>query len=281
MSKDHRLTQSFASFIHLPSTNCFPKLHLNIIVQISFLFLQVEAVSRFPSHSISLSNLYACEIYKINCINIIGFQSRDVDGLRELIQLLQIKSDFLDEKQSEPHAAQSQEKESQRQCEAQLSESSTNSEPNGREVSGKVIRDGDKQQSTDEILSECSGSTDKCDAKIGVQEFPLAAVTVKKEIPEEGDETEDGERDKRGEDNIQDKVRQQRFIPVRRRSSLNPVNLSLSNPEHSSDSPPSPSHVRSADVGEHSELHGDASDRDTVTKVCCYQVASLNKCVAA
>jgi hypothetical protein len=215
-------------------------------------------------------------------INIIGFQSRDVDGLRELIQLLQIKSDFLDEKQSEPQTAQSQEKESQRQCEAQLNESSTNSESNGREGSGKVNRDSDKQQSTDEISSECGGSTDKFNTKSGAQEFPLAAVTVKKEIPEEEEnETEDGEGDVGGDDNVQDKGRQQRFIPGRRRSSLNPVNLSLSNPEHSSDSPPSPSRVRSADVGEHSELRGDASDRDTVTKVCCYQVTSLNKPVSS
>lgn len=213
---------------------------------------------------------------KLIFINIIGFQSRDVDSLRELIQLLQIKSDFLDEKQPEPQTAQSEEKESQRQCETQLSGSSTNSESSGREVSEKVSRDCDKQQSTDGISSECGGPTDKSDAKSGAQEFPLAAVTVKKEIPEEEGETKDGEGDMGGDDNVQDKGRQQKFIPVRRRSSLNPVNLSLSNPEHGSDSPPSPSHVRSTDIGEHSELHGDASDRDVVTKVCCYQVDSFN-----
>lgn len=174
-----------------------------------------------------------------------------------------------------------QEKESQRQCEAQLNESSTNSESSGREGSGKANRDGGKQKSTDEISSECGGPMDKSDAKSGAQEFPLAAVTVKKEIPEEEGETDDGKGDVEAEDNVQDKVRQQRFIPVRRRSSLNPVNLSLSNPEHSSDSPPSPICVRSADAGEHSELRGDASERDTVTKVCSYQVISLNKRVAA
>lgn len=210
-----------------------------------------------------------CEVCKINFINVIGFQSHAVDGLRELIQLLQIKSDFLDEKQAEPQAAQSQEKESQRQCEPQLSESSTNSESSGREGSGKSSRDSNKQQSTDEISSECGGSLEKSDAKSGMQEFPLAAVTVKKEVPEEEGEVEDDERDVEGKDNVRDKGRQQRFMPVRRRSSLNPVNLSLSNPEQSSDSPKSPSLVRSADSGEHSELGGDASERDILAKVCC------------
>lgn len=196
------------------------------------------------------------------------FQACDVDSLRELIQLLQIKSDFLDEHQSELQAAQSQEKEPERQCERQLSESSTNSESSSRERLKRVSRDSNKRHSTDEISSECSGSMNKSDTKSGPQEFPLAIVTVKKEIREEECETEDGEREEGGDKNVRDKGRQQRVIPARRRSSLNPVNLSMSNPEESNDSPPSPRLVRSADAVEPRELGGDTSNRDSVTKVC-------------
>jgi hypothetical protein len=108
----------------------------------------------------------------------------------------------------------------------------------------------------------------KSDAKSGVQEFPLAIVTVKKEIPEEEVETENSEREEGGDNSVRDKGRQQRVIPARRRSSLNPVNLSMSNPEESNDSPQSPRLVRSADAGEHREPSGDTSNRDPVTKVC-------------
>lgn len=199
---------------------------------------------------------------------IIIFQSCDVDGLRELIQLLQIKSDFLDEKHSEPQAAQSQGKESPRQCEPQLSESSANSESSGKEGSGKASRDSNKQQSTDEISNECGGFANKSDTKSETQEFPLANVTVKKEIPEEEGDAEDDGKDAGGNSNVRDKGTHQKLTPVRRRSSLNPVNLSMSNADESSDSPQSPGHVRSADAGEHRELGADTSDRDTVTKVC-------------
>lgn len=194
-------------------------------------------------------------------------QACDVDSLRELIQLLQIKSDFLDEHQRELQAAQSQDKEPERQCEPHLSESSTNSESSCRERSGRGSGDSGKQHSTDEISSECSGSINKSETKSGPQEFPLAIVTVKKEIPEEEAETED-EREEVGDSNVRDKGRQQRVVPARRRSSLNPVNLSMSNPEESNDSPQSPRLVRSIDAGEPRELSGDTPNRDPVTKVC-------------
>jgi len=193
-------------------------------------------------------------------------QACDVGSLRELIQLLQIKSDFLDEHQPELQAVQSQDKEPERQCEPQLSESSTNSESSSRERLDRVSRDSNKRHSTDEISSECGGSMNKSDTKSGPQEFPLAIVTVKKEIPEEGGEAEDGKREERRDSNVRDKGRQQRITPARRRSSLNPVNLSMSNPEESNDSPQSPRLVRSADAGEPRELSGDASNRDPVTK---------------
>jgi hypothetical protein len=93
-------------------------------------------------------------------------------------------------------------------------------------------------------------------------------VKVKKEISEEEGEAEDDRREEGGDSNIRDKGRQQRVIPPRRRSSLNPVNLSMSNPEESNDSPHSPRLVRSADAGEPRELSGDTSNRDSVTKVC-------------
>jgi hypothetical protein len=196
------------------------------------------------------------------------FQACDVRSLRELIELLQIKSDFLDEHQSELQAVQSQDKEPERQCETQLSESSTNCESSSRERLDRVSRDSSKRHSTDEISSECGGSTNKSDTKSGPQEFPLAIVTVKKEIPEQGGEAEDGEREEGGDKDVRDKGRQQRVTPARRRSSLNPVNLSMSNPEESNDSPQSPRLVRSADAGEPRELSGGTSNRDRVTKVC-------------
>jgi len=196
------------------------------------------------------------------------FQACDVGSLRELIELLQIKSDFLDEHQSELQAVQSQDKEPERLCETQLSESSTNSESSSRERLDRVSRDSNKRHSTDEISSECGGSANKSDTKSGPQEFPLAIVTVKKEIPEEEGEAEDGEREEGGGNKVRDKGRQQRVTPARRRSSLNPVNLSMSNPEESNDSPQSLRLVRSSDSGEPRELSGDTSNRDPVTKVC-------------
>jgi hypothetical protein len=188
--------------------------------------------------------------------------------LRELIQLLQIKSDFLDKHQVELQPPQPQDKEPERQCEPQLSESSTNSDSNSRERLERFSRDSNKRHSTDENSSECSGSMNKSESKAGPQEFPLAIVTVKKEIPEEEGEAEDGKREEEGDSNVRDKGRQRRVIPPRRRSSLNPVNLSMSNPEESNDSPQSPRLVRSADAGEPRELSGDTSNRDPVTKVC-------------
>lgn len=132
----------------------------------------------------------------------------------------------------------------------------------------RVSRDSNKRHSTDEISSECGGSRNKSDTKSGPQEYPLAIVTVKKEIPEEEGEAEDGEGEEGGGNNARDKGRQQRVTPARRRSSLNPVNLSMSNPEESNDSSQSPRLVRSADAGEPRELRGDTSNRDPVTKVC-------------
>jgi len=196
------------------------------------------------------------------------FQACDVGRLRELIQLLQIKSDFLDERHRELQAEKSQNKEPERQCEPQPSENSTNSESSSRERLDRVSRDSNKRHSTDEISNECGGSTNKCDTRGGPQEFPLAIVTVKREIPEEEGEAEDGERKEGGDNNVRDKGRQQRITPARRRSSLNPVNLSMSNPEESNDSAQSPRPVRSADAGEPRELSGDTSNRDPVTKVC-------------
>ncbi|XP_069675079.1 transcription factor Ken 1 [Periplaneta americana] len=208
-----------------------------------------------------LSFLYTGEAYVQSC---------DVDGVRELIQLLQIKPDFLDEKRPETptatqHSQSVQDKDTQRQCESQHSESSSNSESSNnlsvREGSGKSSKDNNKRKSADEISSECSGSGDKSDGKSGPQEFPLASVTVKKEATEEEEEEDEGEDSDR--DAVEDEQRRRRFIPVRRRSSLNPVNLSLSNPEQSSESPRSPGPVRAAESGEHSDI---IADRDNTTK---------------
>jgi hypothetical protein len=93
---------------------------------------------------------------------------------------------------------------------------------------------------------------------------------VKKEIPEEECQAENDGKDAGGNSNVRDKGTHQKFTPVRRRSSLNPVNLSMSNPDENSDSSRSPGRLRSADAnaGDHRELGADTSDRDTVTKVC-------------
>lgn len=95
-------------------------------------------------------------------------------------------------------------------------------------------------------------------------------MTVKKEIPEEECQAENDGKDAGGNSNVRDKGTHQKFTPVRRRSSLNPVNLSMSNPDENSDSSRSPGRLRSADAnaGDHRELGADTSDRDTVTKVC-------------
>jgi hypothetical protein len=175
----------------------------------------------------------------------------------------------MDEKQSELQAAKSQEKQSPRQCEPQLSESYTNSDHSSREGLGNASKESNKQQSTDEISDDCGGSTNKSDTKDETQEFPLANVTVKKEIPEDSQAEDDG-KDAVGNSNVRDKGTCHKFTPVRRRSSLNPVNLSMSNPDENSDLSRSPGRLRSADAdaGDRRELGADTSDRDTVTKVC-------------
>jgi hypothetical protein len=171
-----------------------------------------------------------------------------------------------------------QEKEFPSQCEPQISESSTNSDSSVRERSGKASRDSNKQQNTDGISDECGGSVDKSDRKSETQEFPPANVTVKKEIPEEEGQAEVDGSGAGGNSNFRDKGIHQKFMPVRRRSSLNPVNLSMSNPDENSDSPRSPGHLRSADAdaGEDRELAADTSDRDIVTKVGYKQVICEN-----
>ena len=188
------------------------------------------------------------------------FQACDVEGVRELIQLLQIKSDFLNEKSTEPPPAaaqHSQDKELQRQSETQPIESCTDSSSSviGKEVVAKP--------SSEEVSSECSVSSEKSGTKSGAQELPVPVVQVKTEAAEDQDDQDENDERLAEEDgSVQDLGKRQRFTPARRRSSLNPVNLSLSNPDQSADSPRSPSITRSGDVGDSS---------DTVAKVCYFE----------
>ena len=166
-----------------------------------------------------------------------------MEGVRELIQLLQIKSDFLSDKSTESPVSHSQDKENQRQSETQNFESGTDSTSSviGKEVLGK--------QSSEEVSSECSVSSEKSGTKSRVQELPVLVKT------EAAEDEEDREEIAAEDDNIQ----RQRFTPARRRSSLNPVNLSLSNPDQSNDSPRSPG----------------VDTSDTVAKVCYFHSFEL------
>ncbi|PSN30730.1 hypothetical protein C0J52_27466 [Blattella germanica] len=163
-------------------------------------------------------------------------QSCDVEGVRELIQLLQIKSDFLD-KQCRVEPKPPEEKDP-RQSE-----------------SSELSREGPAQPSKDETSNVDKNSS---------HEVP--AVTVKKEATEENDEEEDNEEEedeneKEGED---EETRKQQFVPARRRSSLNPVNLSLTNPDQDSNSP------RSPPLNVDPDDSSDVVERDSSIKVCLF-----------